>query len=92
VAPILIALMLIGLSAAVGGWLMQKVGQPAVLGELLVGIVIGNVAYWFREPIITVVREGDLARQSPITPCGTRFPWWARRRRFRRPARPRRAW
>jgi Kef-type K+ transport system membrane component KefB len=63
VAPILIALMLIGLSAAVGGWLMQKVGQPAVLGELLVGIVIGNVAYWFHEPIITVVREGDLARQ-----------------------------
>ncbi len=62
-APILIALMLIGLSAAVGGWLMQKVGQPAVLGELLVGIAIGNVAYWLREPIITVVREGDLARQ-----------------------------
>ncbi|HVB33031.1 MAG TPA: cation:proton antiporter [Patescibacteria group bacterium] len=63
VAPILIALMLIGLSAEVGGWLVQKLGQPAVLGELLVGILIGNIAYWFREPIITVVREGDLVRE-----------------------------
>jgi Kef-type K+ transport system membrane component KefB len=62
VAPILIALMLIGLSAAVGGWLVQKVKQPAVLGELLVGIVIGNLAYWLHEPIITVVREGELVR------------------------------
>lgn len=63
VAPILIALMLVGLSAAVGGWLVSKVGQPAVLGELLVGIVIGNLAYAFGEPILTVVREGDLVRQ-----------------------------
>jgi Kef-type K+ transport system membrane component KefB len=63
VALILIALMLIGLSAAVGGWLVQKVGQPAVLGELLVGIVIGNLAYWLHEPIITIVREGELVRQ-----------------------------
>ncbi len=63
VAPILIALMLIGLSAAVGGWLVQKIGQPAVLGELLVGIVIGNLAYWLHEPIITVVREGELVRE-----------------------------
>lgn len=63
VAPILIALMLIGLSAAVGGWLVQKVKQPAVLGELLVGILIGNLAYWFHEPIITVVREGELVRE-----------------------------
>ncbi|HVB98897.1 MAG TPA: cation:proton antiporter [Candidatus Dormibacteraeota bacterium] len=63
VAPILIALMLIGISAELGGWLVQKVGQPAVLGELLVGILIGNLAYWLREPIITVLREGDLVRQ-----------------------------
>jgi Kef-type K+ transport system membrane component KefB len=63
VALILIALMLIGLSAAVGGWLVQKFGQPAVLGELLVGILIGNFAYWLHEPIITVVREGDVVRQ-----------------------------
>lgn len=63
VAPILIALMLIGLSAAVGGWLVQKIGQPAVLGELLVGILIGNLAYWFHEPIMTAVREGDVLRQ-----------------------------
>jgi len=66
VALILIALMLIGLSAAVGGWLVQKFGQPAVLGELLVGIVIGNLAYWLHEPIITVIREGDIVRQITL--------------------------
>jgi Kef-type K+ transport system membrane component KefB len=63
VAPILIALTLIGLSAAVGGWLVQKIGQPAVLGELLVGILIGNLAYRLHEPVITVVREGDRVRE-----------------------------
>lgn len=66
VAPILIALMLIGLSAAVGGWLVQKIGQPAVLGELLVGIAIGNLAYWLRSPMMTVVREGDTAREIAV--------------------------
>ncbi|HEV2385874.1 MAG TPA: cation:proton antiporter [Candidatus Acidoferrales bacterium] len=63
VAPILIALMLMALGAAVGGWLVQKAGQPAVLGELLVGILVGNVAYWFHEPVLTILREGDTVRE-----------------------------
>lgn len=58
VAPVLIALVFIGFSAAIGGRLMRAMGQPAVLGELLVGMVVANVAYYFREPVITVLREG----------------------------------
>lgn len=58
VAPILIALVLISSGAALGGRLMRTIGQPAVLGELLVGMVVANVAYYFREPVITVLREG----------------------------------
>jgi Kef-type K+ transport system membrane component KefB len=58
VAPILIALVFIGFSAALGGRLMRAMGQPAVLGELLVGMVVANLAYYFHEPVITVLREG----------------------------------
>ncbi|HEV8384338.1 MAG TPA: cation:proton antiporter [Candidatus Acidoferrales bacterium] len=58
VAPVLIALMLIAVGASLGGHWMKKLGQPAVLGELLIGMVAANVAYYFREPVITVVREG----------------------------------
>lgn len=58
VAPVLIALVFIGFAAALGGRLMRAVGQPAVLGELLVGMVVANIAYYFREPVITILREG----------------------------------
>lgn len=59
VAPILIALMLISVGAALGGRWMRRIGQPAVLGEILVGMLVANLAYWFGEPIITVLREGE---------------------------------
>jgi len=58
VAPILVALVLIGFGAALGGRLMRMVGQPAVLGELLLGMIVANLAYYFREPVITILREG----------------------------------
>jgi len=58
VAPILIALMLIALGAMVGGRLMRRIGQPAVLGELLVGMLVANLAYYFHRPTITILREG----------------------------------
>ncbi len=58
VAPVLIALMLIAVGAAIGGHWMKKIGQPAVLGELLIGMLAANAAYYFREPIITILREG----------------------------------
>src|ERR1043166_6677120 len=58
VAPILVALMLIALGAMVGGRLMQRIRQPAVLGELLVGVLVANLAYYFHRPTITILREG----------------------------------
>jgi hypothetical protein len=58
VAPILVALMLIALGAMVGGRLMHRIRQPAVLGELLVGVLVANVAYYFHRPTITILREG----------------------------------
>jgi len=41
--PILAGLVLILVGAKLGGALFESIGQPAVLGELLAGIVLGNL-------------------------------------------------
>lgn len=41
--PILAGLVLILVGAKLGGALFERIGQPAVLGELLAGIVLGNL-------------------------------------------------
>ena len=73
VVPILIASICITLGAALGGLLMKWLKQPAVLGELLVGLVAGNLGYYLGNPTLTVLREGDnlnhinhLALSSPV--------------------------
>lgn len=43
VAPVLLALTVILVSAKVGGELFERMNQPAVLGELIVGVVLGNL-------------------------------------------------
>jgi Kef-type K+ transport system membrane component KefB len=43
VAPVLMALALILAAARIGGDLAARAGQPAVLGELVAGIVLGNL-------------------------------------------------
>jgi Kef-type K+ transport system membrane component KefB len=43
-APVVLALALILVAAKVGGDLATRVKQPAVLGELLVGVVLGNLS------------------------------------------------
>ena len=42
--PILLGIVLILFLAKVGGDLFERIGMPAVLGELLVGVIIGNFA------------------------------------------------
>jgi len=59
VVPILVASIFITLGAALGGLIMKWLKQPAVLGELLVGLAAGNLGYYFGNPTLTVLREGD---------------------------------
>lgn len=71
VVPILVASIYITLGAALGGLLMKWLKQPAVLGELLVGLLAGNLGYYFGSPPITVLREGDnLSRISSLALTG----------------------
>jgi len=43
VAPLLLALAVILAAAAAGGWLAERARQPSVLGELIAGILLGNL-------------------------------------------------
>ena len=63
VVPILLALVLMTIAAALGGRLMVLIKQPTVLGELVAGVLIGNLGYLFGSPGITVLREGDALRR-----------------------------
>jgi Kef-type K+ transport system membrane component KefB len=69
VAFVALALAVILATAKVGGHLAQRVGQPAVLGELLVGIVLGNLGLagigWL-EPVKTDATVDVLARLGVI--------------------------
>ncbi len=46
IAPILLGIVILLVAAKFGGALFEKIGQPAVLGELILGIFIGNLAYF----------------------------------------------
>jgi Kef-type K+ transport system membrane component KefB len=66
VMPILIALIMILLGAKLGGELFERFGQPAVLGELIAGVVIGNADSLLGIHFFEVIRSGPVAEILPI--------------------------
>ena len=58
-APILLELAVVVLAAAVGRRAAGLVGQPAVLGELVIGVVIGNIGYWLGAPLFVLLMHFD---------------------------------
>lgn len=54
--------LIIGL-AAVGRGLALKFNQSAVLGELMVGVLLGNIAYWFGSPLATIIMHFEEAQK-----------------------------
>lgn len=68
--PILEALAIIMIAAKLGGSLFERFGQSAVLGELLVGIVLGNLSHFG----ITVFAEfGKLPTLEVLAQLGVLF-------------------
>jgi Kef-type K+ transport system membrane component KefB len=51
-APVVLALAVILAAAKLGGDVAERIGQPAVLGELVVGVLVGNLSLvgidWFK--------------------------------------------
>lgn len=59
-SPIILELGVVIVVAATGRWTAERAGQSPVLGELLVGIVIGNIGVWLSIPFFVLVMNlGD---------------------------------
>ena len=69
VAPVLLWIVVILVAAKLGGELFEKFNQPAVLGELIFGVVIGNlhlVGFNFFMPLASDVHIDILSRMGVI--------------------------
>jgi Kef-type K+ transport system membrane component KefB len=58
IAPVILGVTGLLFVALVGRFGARKLGLPSVLGELTIGMVVGNVAYYFGFDLIYVLREG----------------------------------
>ncbi|MBE7555122.1 MAG: cation:proton antiporter [Anaerolineales bacterium] len=60
IVPLLLALALVIAAAKLGGWLANRTGQPAVLGELIVGLLLGpSVFNIFGQPYFETAHTVD---------------------------------
>ena len=57
-APIILGVTGILVFAVVGRYFARRLGQPSVLGELVIGILLGNLIYLLGGDFILVMREG----------------------------------
>jgi Kef-type K+ transport system membrane component KefB len=58
IAPVILGVTSILAFAVIGRVLARRLGQPTVLGELIMGILLGNIAWYLGVDLITVLREG----------------------------------
>lgn len=58
IAPVILGVTGILFVALIGRFGARKLGLPSVLGELLMGILVGNIAYYLSFELVTVLREG----------------------------------
>lgn len=59
VAPVVLWVTLIFFFAVLGRFFARIFDQPGVLGELLIGVLLGNLLYMFNVPLFIVLREGS---------------------------------
>ncbi len=58
IAPVILGVTSILAFAVIGRVAARKLNQPTVLGELLMGILLGNIAWYLGFDLIAVLREG----------------------------------
>jgi Na+:H+ antiporter len=60
-AFVLLQLAIVTVVAMVGRWAATRARQPAVLGELVMGVVVGNIGYWLGNPLfVLIMRFGEV--------------------------------
>ncbi len=62
-APILFVISCIIIAAIIGRWLATRYQQASVLGELLIGMIIGNIGYWFGSDLFLFIMHLDIVNQ-----------------------------
>jgi len=58
IAPVILGVTGILFVALIGRFSARKLGFPSVIGELIMGIIVGNLAFYYHVDLITVLREG----------------------------------
>jgi len=58
IAPVIFGVTLILIAALIGRYAARHWGQPSVLGELLMGLLLGNLLYALHYDLIVILREG----------------------------------
>jgi Kef-type K+ transport system membrane component KefB len=60
-APVVLGLAFVMAIAMLGRWLAGRFRQPSVLGELSIGLVVGNIGHWLGFPVfILITHLGDV--------------------------------
>jgi Na+:H+ antiporter len=60
IAPVILGVTSILLFAIIGRVVARRLHQPTVLGELIMGVLLGNLAWYFGVDLIAILREGPL--------------------------------
>ena len=58
IAPVILGVTSILFFALIGRFSARKLGLPSVLGELIIGILIGTIGYYLQFDLVMVLREG----------------------------------
>lgn len=58
IAPVIFGVTLILVAALIGRYIARHLDQPSVLGELLMGVLMGNVLHFFGYDLMFILREG----------------------------------
>jgi len=58
IAPVILTVTGILFFALLGRFIARKLDQPSVLGELIIGVIIGNLLYFWGIDLVIVLREG----------------------------------
>jgi len=73
-AGVLLALAAVTAAALAGRWLAQRAGLASVVGELSIGVAIGNTGYQLGDPLATLVMHGanvtELLREAWLSSEG----------------------
>ena len=68
IAPVILGVTAILMFAVIGRFAARRIGLPTAFGEVLIGILIGNLGWYFGVDLIVVLREGplvfDVVRQT----------------------------